>query len=199
MDSETVQVLLQDAYMFMNPNLSLKLLVDDAITFEEEVVLFHILLKFPWRSWWSLEHSTNAAKNGSFLKPSLAVLFLGENSSQNLCIFLAEFGGFLAGGGNGSSWLKEELFFLEICCFGIPGMCSQENGTPFLENWKALKGESWSCKESDPNEEWGEGEEETLKIGVENLVALWPYLGFLVVGEVAIEILQMKRAKGGRK
>lgn len=154
MDSETVQVLLQDAYMLINPNLSLKLLVD-AITFEEEVVLlFQMSLKFSWCSW-SLEHSTNAAKNGSLLKLSLA-LFLGENSSRNLCNFLAEFGGLPAGGGNGRSWLEEELFFLEICCFGIPGMYSQENGTPLLENWKGvfgLKGEWWSCVESDPKEE----------------------------------------------
>jgi len=190
MDSETVQVLLQDAYMFMNPNLSLKLLADEFITFEDDVVVFfHMSLKSSWCSWWSLEHSTNAAKNGSFLMPSLVVLlFLGENSLRNLCIFLVEFGGFLDGGGNGSSWLKEELFFLELCCFGIPGMCSQENGTPF-----------WSYKESDSKEEWEGVVEERVKIGVENVVALWPYLGVvLVVGEVvAIEILdeESKRMK----
>lgn len=123
MDSETVQVLLQEAYMLMNPNLSLKLLIDG--TFEE------ILMS-------SLEHSTNAAKNGSFLKLLAAHDFLGEKSSRKLVvIFLDEFGIMLfpAGGGiSGRSWPKEELFFMENICFGIPGICSQEKGTPPFVN-----------------------------------------------------------------
>lgn len=66
MDSETVQVLLQEVYIFINPNRSLKVL----LTFEE------LFQKSPIES--SFEHSTNAAKNGSFLKLSLVLYFFGE-------------------------------------------------------------------------------------------------------------------------
>lgn len=36
----------------------------------------------------------------------------------------------VVGGGNGNSFMDESCFFLEFCFLGIPGKCSQENGTP---------------------------------------------------------------------
>lgn len=37
----------------------------------------------------------------------------------------------IVGGGNGRSVMEDCCFFLEMLCFlGIPGKCSQENGTP---------------------------------------------------------------------
>lgn len=213
MDSETVQVLLQEVYMLMNPNLSLKLLIDG--TFEE-----FFQMSSSYCCWWlsSLEHSTNAAKNGSFLK-LLAALFLGENSSRKLLVFLNEFVivlfAFPAGGGiSGRSCPREVvLFFLENICFGIPGIFSQEKGTPF-GNWRGdvgLIGELWSSriswKESvDPKEELEEwdGEEERddglrrvigagggRKTGVENVVS-WlgsSTISFVGVGVVRVEAI----------
>lgn len=228
MDSETVQVLLQEVCMLMNPNLSLKLLIDG--TFEE-----FFQMSSSYCCWSSLEHSTNAAKNGSFLK-LLATFFLGENSSRKLVIFLDELFGTLfpfphGGGINGRSWPRVVvvLFFLENICFGIPGIFSQEKGTPF-GNWRGvvgLIGELWSSriswKESDdPKEELEEwdGDEERddgvlrrfvggggRKSGVENVVSwLWwsstSFVGVGVgVGVVRVEAIDSwwrEKMKSGR-
>lgn len=36
----------------------------------------------------------------------------------------------VVGGGNGNSFMDDSFFLLEFCFLGIPGKCSQENGTP---------------------------------------------------------------------
>lgn len=86
---------------------------------------------------------------------------------------LADFG--VVGGGNGRSCFNEEeedddaqeSFFLEFCFLGIPGKCSQENGTP--EN-RAGESILWSLiisEEDDPREkEHEENDDDEEKDGV---------------------------------
>lgn len=72
-------------------------------------------------------------------------------------------------GGNGRSFDEEYSFFLGACInfLGIPGNCSQENGTPeYLRGVAGLSGES-SGKEEDPSEEeHGESDDEEENDGV---------------------------------
>ncbi|KAK8691841.1 hypothetical protein V6N13_075336 [Hibiscus sabdariffa] len=134
----------------MNPNLSLTLLVTLAPVQTSLSVAC---------SPSSLEHSTNAAKNGSIrrkLSEAPPDAFFPVGVTWKVLLF--EVRG-IVGGGNGSRFM--EYSFLEWFCsfLGIPGKCSQENGTP--ENRKGVpgrRGES-SGKYEDPSED-DEDEEE---------------------------------------
>lgn len=147
----------------------------------------------------SFEHSTRAAKNGSSLWNLL--LFLGEISSWWSCFLAAAL--VVPAGGGGRRW-PEEPFFFEPCSLGIPGSCSQENGTPLnLRGVLGLKGGNSSLKEEnddDLKEESQELEEDEenegvrlpigRKIGAEcggsssfGRSGVWP---LICVGEVAI-------------
>lgn len=59
-------------------------------------------------------------------------------------------------GGGGRRW-SEEFFFLESWCLGMPGICSQENGTPLnlMRGEDGVKGGNSSMKErvDDPKDE----------------------------------------------
>ncbi|KAK8490957.1 hypothetical protein V6N13_031790 [Hibiscus sabdariffa] len=135
----------------MNPNLSLKLLVSLA-----PAALQNLFSSSSSSS--SLEHSTSAVKNGSFLKLSAAEAATVEalevffRVSRFPKMFFLEVGGGVAGGGSGSNLM--DSFFLWFCSFfGIPGKRSQENGTPENRTGAAgLSGES-SWKYEDPSED----------------------------------------------
>jgi len=109
-----------------------------------------------------LEHSTNAAKNGSFSKVCLQFFFPTTSSKWD---FL-ELGVVVLVGGNGRSF--DEDSFLDACFFlGIPGKCSQENGTPeYLRGVAGLSGESSAKLEDPKEEEHGESVEEEENEGV---------------------------------
>lgn len=116
MESETAQMLLQEVYMLTNPNRSLNVLVT-----------LELFQKFPMLSCSSfpLEHSTNAAKKGSFRKLSLVWYFFWVVGKISFWL------NFLADGGNGRKFNEgfSIFLFLGICLFfGIPGIFSQEKG-----------------------------------------------------------------------
>lgn len=132
MESETAEEVLQEVYIFTNPNRSLKLLVT-----------FDPFQKLAIVSFSSFEHSTSAAKNGSLRKLSPENCFFPAGEFDS---FRPDFLGVPAGG-SGRKWLWWWSFLLGIWCLGIPGSFSHENGIP--ENRRGVAGEELEEEEEE--------------------------------------------------